>query len=137
MNRILRLIHVALAWIFVAAILYQVYLAGSSIANLGGSGDFATHIEFGYTAIGIASLATLLSALAARLGRTQGLLALLALVDYIVQTILPSFKADSPAIAALHPVNALVLFGLALVIARRATAAYRAGSPAAGAVPMA
>jgi len=134
-NRILRLVHAVLAWVLVAAILYQVYLAGSAIANLGGSGDFAGHAEFGYTAVGLAALATFLSALGARLGRGHTVLALLVVVDYIVQTILPSFKGDNAALAALHPVNALIRFGLAIMVARRATGAYRAG--AAAAAPMA
>jgi hypothetical protein len=38
----------------------QVFLAGQAIADLRGSGDFTTHIGFGY-AIGIVQLATLSS----------------------------------------------------------------------------
>ena len=49
---ILQRVHVAAAVLFVAAIVLQVFLAGSAIANLGGSGSFSTHVEFGYTGIG-------------------------------------------------------------------------------------
>ena len=124
----LRWIHAAAAIVFVAAIVIQVFLAGAAIANLGGSGDFGTHIEFGYTWVGLAALAVLVTALIARrprrdVGIAAGLLGL-----YIIQTALPSAKASMPAIAALHPVNALLLFALAAWYARRALAAAR--SPA-------
>ena len=59
---VLRL-HLAAAVIFVVAILVQVFFAGAAISNLGGSGDFKTHIEFGYTWVGLASLAVLVSAI--------------------------------------------------------------------------
>jgi len=129
----LRWLHAAAAFVFLAAIVIQVFLAGAAIANLGGSGDFGTHIEFGYTWVGLAALAVLVTALLARrprrdVGITAGLIGL-----YIVQTALPTAKASLPAIAALHPVNALLLFALAAWYARRAWAAARApadGRPA-------
>lgn len=116
----LRRLHVAMAILYVVAILAQVFLAGAAIANLGGSGNFGTHIEFGYTWLGLASLLLVVSALVARrpareVGYTLAILAL-----YIVQTILPALKGSAPVIAALHPVNALFLFGLAAWYARRA-----------------
>jgi hypothetical protein len=129
----LRWLHAAAAIVFVAAIVVQVFLAGAALASLGGSGDFGTHIEFGYTWVGLASLAVLVTALLARrprrdVGITAGLLAL-----YVVQTALPSAKSSMPAIAALHPVNALLLFALASWYARRAWAATRAPADAAAA----
>jgi hypothetical protein len=137
MRPILRQVHAAAAWLFVAAILAQVFLAGSAIANLGGSGDFTSHMEFGYSAVGLAALAVLLTAVAAggprrSIGISFGLLLL-----YVLQTALPSLKTVSPAIAALHPVNALLLFAVATWYARRAwrdrivaDAAERSASPA-------
>jgi hypothetical protein len=126
----LRWIHAAAAIVFVVAIVVQVFLAGAAIANLGGSGDFGTHIEFGYTWVGLASFAVFVTALLARrprrdVGITAGLLGL-----YVVQTALPAAKASMPAIAALHPVGALVLFALATWYARRAWAAARAPADA-------
>jgi hypothetical protein len=38
------------------------------------------------------------------------LLTLAVIVDTFVQVSLPSFRTDLPAVAALHPVNFLVLF---------------------------
>lgn len=121
-------IHALVAWALVAAIAIQVFLAGAAMTALGGSGSFKTHIDFGYTAIGIVVLLLLVSALVARrprreVGMTAGLLAL-----YVVQTSLPYARESIPAIAALHPVNALFLFALSAWYARRA---WRASTAAA------
>jgi hypothetical protein len=113
------------AWLFVAAIVVQVFLAGQAILNLGGSGTFASHIDFGYTVMGVLALIVLISAIAARPGRREIGIVLGLVLLYAVQTSLPYAKESMPAIAALHPVNALFLFGLALWIARRATALAR------------
>jgi mercuric ion transport protein len=117
---VLRRVHAAVAIVFVVAIIVQVFLAGAAIANLGGSGNFETHIEFGYTWIGLAALALLVTALAARRPRREVGIALALLLLYIVQTILPGFRASASWVAALHPVNALLLFALASWYARRA-----------------
>jgi hypothetical protein len=126
----LRWLHAGAAWLFVAAIIVQVFLAGAAITNLGGSGNFSTHIEFGYTAVGLASLAVLLTALLSGMGRRQVGLSFGLLVLYVIQTILPTLRTASPAIAALHPVNALLLFGFAVIVARRALTAARQPMPA-------
>src|SRR5712671_6819187 len=117
---VLERLHAAVAALFVVALVIQVFLAGAALANLGGSGNFAAHIDFGYTWMGIAALAILLTSFAARrprreIGIVVGLVGL-----YVVQTILPNFRTSAPWVAALHPVNALFLFGLAAWYARRA-----------------
>jgi len=122
----LRWLHAAAAAVFVAAILVQVFLAGAAITNLGGSGDFGSHKDFGYTWVGLAGLAVVVTALVARrprrdVGITLGLMGL-----YIVQTLLPAAKASMPSIAALHPVNAMLLFALAAWYARRTWTQTRA-----------
>jgi Family of unknown function (DUF6220) len=117
---ILRQVHAVAAWVFVASLVIQVFLAGAAIPQLGGSGVFATHIDFGYSAVGLAALLVVVTAVIARVGRRDILISLGLLVLYVVQTMLPYAKTSSPAIAALHPVNALVLFALAIWYARRA-----------------
>ena len=112
-------LHVAAALVFVVSIVVQVFLAGAAIANLGGSGDFATHREFGFTAVGIVALSVVVTALLARLPRREVGWTALLFVLYIVQTSLPGLKSVSPAFGALHPVNALFLFGLSFWYARR------------------
>jgi hypothetical protein len=116
---VLERVHAAVAGLFVVAIVVQVFLAGAALANLGGSGNFSTHIDFGYTWIGIAALALLVTALVARRPRRDVGIVAAIVVLYVVQTILPSARTSTPWIAALHPVNALFLFGLAAWYARR------------------
>jgi hypothetical protein len=137
MRSLFRELHALAAWLFVGTIVVQVFLAGASIANLGGSGSFDTHIEFGYTAVGLASLAVLLTAAAARLPRREVGIAFGLLVLYIVQTALPQFRASIPMVAALHPVNAMLLFGIATWYARRAWRARGTATAAAGSAAIA
>jgi mercuric ion transport protein len=119
-------VHAAAAALFVAAIVVQVFLAGAAIANLGGSGDFGTHIEFGYTGIGIAALILIVTAFIARRPRVDIGMTFLLLVLYIVQISLPGLRTSASWLAALHPVNALLLFGIAAWYARRE---WRAAMP--------
>jgi hypothetical protein len=126
---VLRRLHVAVAVVYVVLILVQVFLAGAAIANLGGSGDFGTHVEFGYTWMGLATLLLIVTALAARRPRRDVAYTIALLALYIVQTILPSLRASVPALAALHPVNALLLFGLAAWYGQRAWRAEMAARP--------
>ena len=114
-----RRLHAWAAILWVVAIVIQVFLAGLAIANFGGSGDFTTHLGVGYM-IGIIQLAALILAFPARLPRRDiwisgGILGL-----YFVQTFLPPLKAVSPVIAALHPVNAMLLFAVSVWYARHA-----------------
>ena len=93
---VLERLHAAVAALFVVAIVVQVFLAGAALANLGGSGNFETHIAFGYTWIGIAALALLLTAIAARRPRREVGITLALLVLYVVQTVLPNFRSSAP-----------------------------------------
>ena len=92
---VLRQVHVVAAVVFVAVILVQVFLAGAAIPNLGGSGDFRSHIEVGYTVVGLASLAVILTALAARRPRREVLIAVGMLGLYVVQTVLPGARSSA------------------------------------------
>ena len=114
-----RRFHPWLAGLFAVGVIVQAFLAGAALPQLGGSGDFETHKSVGYSVMGILALVVLI---AAGLGRSSsaaiwGSVALFAL--YIVQTLLPTFSGSTPALAALHPANALILFGLAVWPAMR------------------
>jgi hypothetical protein len=125
MKRSLAFVHAAVSWAFVATIVVQVFLAGAAIVNLGGNGNFATHADFGYTVVGLAALGTVLTAILAGGSRREAGFALGLLVVYFIQTTLPILRTDAPMIAALHPVNAMLLFGLATWYAVRATRRWR------------
>jgi hypothetical protein len=124
-----RRLHALAAIIWVAAIVVQVFLAGQAIANLGGTGDFSTHIGFGFT-IGIIQLVALILAFPARVSRRDKGISFGILVLYVVQTMLPGFKSASPAIAALHPLNAMILFTISIWYAWHALRAAMAPAPA-------
>jgi hypothetical protein len=115
-----RKAHVLAVWLFVAGVLVQGYLAGQALAQLGGSGDFEAHITFGYTVMGLLALALLVTALIGRIPRQQVGLSVALLVLYVVQTGLPSARDSSPAIAALHPLNAMVMLVIGCVAGWRA-----------------
>jgi hypothetical protein len=126
---LMRQVHAAVAWIFVASILVQVWLAGMAIPQLGGgSGSFATHIDFGYL-IGVVALALLLTAFPAGLGRRRTLQSAGIVGLYIVQTVLPNLGVA--AVEALHPVNAVLLFVAAAMYARAVWRERAAGPPVA------
>ena len=114
-----RRLHAFAAILWVVAIIVQVFLAGQAIGNLGGSGDFATHRDVGYT-IGIVQLIALVLAFPAGMSRRDKGISAGLLVLYVVQTLLPGFKTGPTFLAALHPLNAMVLFTLSIWYARHA-----------------
>jgi uncharacterized protein DUF6220 len=118
------------AWIFTACILVQVFLAGMGVFD--GPERFETHRNFGYT-FGWLTLVMVIIAAAGRLGRVLIGLSLLTLVQFFLQSIFILFREDMPAIAALHPVNGVLLLVVALVIGRLAWAGRRAAQAAAAA----
>jgi hypothetical protein len=124
----MRITFAIVAWLFVAAVLYQVYLAGIGLFGHGAD-QFTAHRGFGWM-LHLAPLLVLLVGWASQPGRrTMWLLgALLLLV--LFQPFLPSARVDSPWLAALHPVNAVLIFWLGMTIALRATALAREPIPA-------
>jgi len=127
MTDIARQAHVAAAWLFAAGVLVQGYLAGAAMGQLGGSGNFSTHQAVGY-ALGIVALLILILALVGRFPRSQVGWSGLLVILYVVQTSLPYLRTDTPAIAALHPANAMVLLVLAVVVAVRGRRFTRAAN---------
>ena len=115
MTQVARQIHAWVAWLLLASIVVQIWLAGAAIPQLGGTGNFEIHRNVGY-GIGFITLALLLTALPSGLGRSRILQSLGILGLYIVQSSLPYMGMN--AIEALHPVNAVVLFVVALLYAR-------------------
>jgi len=125
--QLVRYLFAAMAALFAVGVVAQVFLAGMAVF---GAGSWDDHVEFGYLVAIFPVLVIPLAALA-RAGRGSVWLTVAALVVAQVQTFLPWFRADVPWIAALHPVNAMVVFGLAVIIARRALALARGPLPAA------
>lgn len=123
---IVRLAFIGVAWLFLACVVVQVFLAGLGV--FAGAQNFTLHREFGYL-FGWLTLVLLLLALVGRLGRRWIGLSALMLVLFAFQSVFVALREVIPEAAALHPVNALAIFGLALHVARRSRA-LASSSPA-------
>jgi hypothetical protein len=117
MQSVMRQVHAGVAWLLVGAIVVQVWLAGAAIPQLGGTGNFETHRNVGYL-IGLITLVLLLTAIPAGLGRRRIGQSAGLLVLYVIQSSLPYMDPGLSAAAALHPVNAVLMFGLSFLYAR-------------------
>jgi hypothetical protein len=116
------------AWLFVACLIVQVFLVGLDIfAELGGS----IHRDFAYVYGWLAPVLVLFSRAPGVPSNTRSL-TLVLLVLFAAQTVMPSLRDQFPLIAALHPVNALAIFAVAVVVARRASVGIRRGAGTAG-----
>ncbi len=119
-QKTMRSLYVVLAWLFALCILIQVFLAGLSIFT---SPTFwMTHVNFAHFFEYIPFFLLIL-ALLGRLPRAITLLSLLLIVQFALQYafIQSAGSLGIAAIAAFHPVNAVVMFWVALYVARRAT----------------
>jgi hypothetical protein len=115
MRRYWRYAFAGVAWLFLVILVATVLMAG---AGLFGASAMSTHIDLGW-ALHLLPVPLLLLAWPARPGRTTVWLTVALLVAVAPQPFLPGLRADLPWIAALHPVNALVIFGLSALIAYR------------------
>jgi len=126
-----RYLLAASAVLFVIGIVVQIFLAGLGLPGLGGGG-METHINVGYI-LSLAPIVPLILSWPARAGRRTIVMCAVLLVITFVQTLLPSAAAgrgDIPWIAALHPLNAFVVLGLGIAVARRAIGLARADEAA-------
>ncbi len=105
--------------LFVLSILLQVFLAGGGI--FASSSWWPMHAAFGMV-ISLLPVAFLLLAWIGQLGRKSLWLSGLAFVLVVLQTFLITLPGTLglPILATLHPVNALVIFGLAMWLTQRA-----------------
>jgi hypothetical protein len=131
MSRYLTIAYAVVAWLFVVALIVQVFLIG--LALFDDPSFRETHRSFGFTVVGLAALLLLVVGVLARPGRREVGLLVGILILYIVQTSLPGLQSSYPLVAALHPVLALGLFGMGIQAARLATARVRAARAAASA----
>jgi hypothetical protein len=107
----------------IAAAAYGGFYAAQKLGDQDGSDEqkvisekvfdhgFDFHIGFGYL-IFLGSVALLLLALAARLGKRRVLFALAVPIAVAVQTVLAWISESVHAIGIFHGINALVIFGL-------------------------
>ncbi len=106
------------AWLYAACIIVQVFLAGLSTALLGNEpARWSDHTSFGQM-IGTLPILLVVFALIGRLPVVTIVLSVAIFFLYGLQY--PFAMADGGAVAALHAVNALVMFWITVTIAQRA-----------------
>ena len=107
MRRVGRLVHIGVAYVFLLCVVVQPFLIGLWLFGAVSTSDL--HTGLGYILLIPGCPLLLLAALLGRLPRREMLLTGAVILDTFVQVSLPSFRTDLPAVAALHPVNFLVL----------------------------
>ena len=121
----IRMLYLIVAWLFPVAILIQVFFVGLSLFT--GQAYWSTHRDLGHS-LAVLPLLLVILAYLGRLPSAEKRLIWLQLGVYLVQAeVFAAIRADVPLLAAFHPVLALVLFALALIIALRARTVVRAG----------
>jgi hypothetical protein len=102
-----RIAVVALAWLFAAGVVVQVFLVGLTLFE---SADFLEDHKTLGGWLGLIPITLILVALVGRLPVRLIVMAAVLLVLYGVQYLLANI--DEGYVAALHPVNTFVLFGV-------------------------
>ncbi len=128
MRSIARTIHLVVAWLFVAGLVIQVFLAGLGVFS--GPTSFVTHRDVGY-GLSVVPIVLLVAGVLGGLGRRLAVLAVLVFGLFILQSVFVAMRASAPSIAALHPVNGFLIVLLALIIARDSWAARASASASA------
>jgi hypothetical protein len=110
-----RILFAAAAWSYLAGVVTQVFLAGAGLFELT---DWTAHTQLGWS-LASAPLILLALSLVARSGRGTILLTAALVLAAMIQPELAAARHEAPVIAALHPVNALLVFWLTWLVARR------------------
>lgn len=119
--------------LFLAGLVFQVYLVGQSLFV--DPRDWAAHSSWGWTVAHGLPLLILISAAFSRLGRRRWLVLVGFLVAAGIQPFLPGFRDANPTLAVLHPINALLLVGLTLWLLQDAWHLIRIQAPEAPTAP--
>ena len=120
----IRILYLLVAWLFPVAILVQVFLVGLSLFTTQPYWD--AHIGLGHSIVVLPALLVLLAYLGKIPSPARGLTWLSLGLTLIQTEVFAMIRTAVPTLAALHPVLALVLFALALIIAVRARTVVRA-----------
>ncbi|HSJ00008.1 MAG TPA: DUF6220 domain-containing protein [Patescibacteria group bacterium] len=106
---------VIVAWVLVGCLVVQFFLVGLDVFEAIGESEL--HRDFAYVYGWLTPILVLL-AMAAGLPRRVLLPTIALLALYAIQTYLPTIAEELPRVAALHAVNALLVFWLAVRVAR-------------------
>jgi hypothetical protein len=117
MRSTLRTIYAALAWLFVAGLVVQVFLAGRGVFE--SPVEFETHRTWGFL-LELFPIVLLIGGLVAGVGRRLAVFAIVAFVLFILQSVFVALRESSPILAALHPMNGFLILLIAIEMAREA-----------------
>ncbi len=121
-----RWLFLAMVWVYLAGIVFQVFLAGMGL--FGAAKDFEPHVGLGWI-LHLVPVLLLIVAAVARVGRRLIWWIVALLIVQFIQPILATLRTGQPLVAAFHPVLALVVFWLGITIGLQAWRLVREPEP--------
>jgi hypothetical protein len=128
-RRFARAVQPWVAWLFVACVVVQVFLAGLGVFD--NPSQFALHRDFGYL-FGWLVLGLIILSIAGRMGREVVGLSILLAVLFALQSVFVALRTSQPLIAALHPVNGFLIGIVGIALGREGRRVATAGSSVTG-----
>ena len=125
MTSVGRTVFVVVAVVLTAGLFVQFFLAGLGV--FAGAENFAIHRDTGYM-LSILPVVLIISGLIGRVGRRLVITSLVVELLFLLQSVFVAMRTSNPQIAALHPVNGVIILLLALIIVRDAWAMRRAAT---------
>jgi uncharacterized protein DUF6220 len=116
----LRWSYVVYAWVILAAVVVQFFLAGTGV--FAGASNFRTHANFGNTIFLVMLLGLVLAFVARLPWRTIGTTALLPVLVGLQSLFITFWHSGLGGLAALHVINGLAIFSLTGFLALRSRA---------------
>ena len=117
LQTVARFAFVGVAWVLVAGLVVQVFLAGLGVFE--SLDRFVTHRYLGYT-LELLPIVMVVVGLAGGVGRRSVGLAALIFGLFLIQSVLVGMRTALPMVAALHPVNGFLILLLSISVARGA-----------------
>ena len=126
----LRIVWMWLERAFLVGLFLQLLFIGFGVfPRKSDPSPFALHRTWGFI-LGDIAIVLFLIAIAARPGwKTVVLAFIVGLLTFLVQPTLVEARKSAPVLAAFHPVNALAIFWLTLVLMRRSSALAASTAP--------
>lgn len=109
-----RLVYFFVAWAFLISLLAQVFLAGLGLFN--DATWWQTHAGFGYGVVQPIGLVPIVFAAISKLPRRDLLVAIVTPAYSFVMPIFATLPSGLSFYGAFHPVSALILFGLTVLL---------------------
>jgi hypothetical protein len=116
-QRFSRPVHLVVAGLFVIGLFVQIFLAGMGV--FAGSANFETHRGFGYALIFL-PVVLIVTSILGRFGARHVVASAIMVGQFILQSVLVAMRDSTPEVAALHPVNGVVILLIASWLLRDA-----------------